>query len=138
MIPVVSKRKESNDHTPVRSTGMFTLQDGVAVCKLFEDICPFYGYHVALTGGTLYGNGGRKDIDVVFYRIRQVIKPDWHNMVEAFNAQLGFTLVQDFGFCKKLKCGDIVVDALFPEDWVGEYPLDSIQVGDIVDGRVET
>ena len=48
----------------------------VTLCRLIETFAPQYGCHVALTGGCLYKNGDRKDIDVLFYRIRQVEKID--------------------------------------------------------------
>lgn len=39
---------------------------------MVEQICVDFGYHVALTGGCLYKQGDRKDIDILFYRVRQV------------------------------------------------------------------
>jgi hypothetical protein len=42
---------------PSRKT--WTLDDAVAMCCAVEQVCPPFGCHVALTGGTLYKDGGR-------------------------------------------------------------------------------
>ncbi len=119
-----------NKYTPPTSTGTYVLADGVSICKLIEPIAEQYGWHVALTGGTLYGEGGRKDIDIVFYRIRQVTDPQFVEMCNHFKNRLhGIDLVlkEDFGFCKKFVLGEVIpIDALFPEDWVGTYGLDHL------------
>src|SRR3546814_15766415 len=47
----------------------WTLDDAVALCRKIEKIAPEYGAHVALTGGTLYKDGPRKDVDLLFYQI---------------------------------------------------------------------
>lgn len=120
----------NNDYTPLDATGEYYLADGVAICKMVEPVCAKHGFHVALTGGTLYGEGGRKDIDIVFYRIREVAQPD----VEAMNLDLNFKchmkMTENFGFCKKYIIGGVIpVDALFPEDWTGGYDsLDHMKV----------
>jgi hypothetical protein len=51
---------------------MWTQAQALDLCRKIEAICPHYGCHVALTGGTLYKDGARKDCDILFYRIRQV------------------------------------------------------------------
>lgn len=37
------------------------------ICTAIYDISTFYLYYPALTGGTLYKTGSRKDLDIVFY-----------------------------------------------------------------------
>lgn len=48
---------------------VLTLEGAVSLCKIIKDICPLYGMHVALTGGVLYKDGPRKDLDLLFYPI---------------------------------------------------------------------
>ena len=121
-----------NEYTPPFPTGDFTLEDGVALCKEIEPIVEVHGFHVALTGGTLYGEGGRKDIDLVFYRIRQCKNPDLVELNKALEAGLDMVLEEDYGFCKKYSIhGCIPLDVLFPEDWMGEYPaIQAVAEGD--------
>ena len=59
----------------------------VALCREIEKIAPNFGCHVALTGGCLYKDGARKDIDILFYRIRQVEKIDHEGLKQALQAQ---------------------------------------------------
>src|SRR3546814_21088535 len=61
----------------------WTLEDAVALCRKIEKIAPEYGAHVALTGGTLYKDGPRKDVDPIFYRIRQVKEIDRPRLIRA-------------------------------------------------------
>ena len=58
-----------NDYLESRT---WDLVSAVDLCKQVESIAPDYGCHVALTGGCLYKEGPRKDLDLLFYRIRQV------------------------------------------------------------------
>ena len=118
----------NNNYTPRTPTGTYNLDDAVLICKMIEPVCCKYGFHIALTGGTLYGEGGRKDIDVVFYRIRQVAEPD----VQGMNRELALKdmiLLKDYGFCKKyMLAGVVPIDALFPENWIGGYGLEHLTV----------
>jgi hypothetical protein len=43
--------------------------DAVELCRAVEAIIPPFGYHIALTGGVLYKDGPRKDVDILFYPI---------------------------------------------------------------------
>lgn len=60
----------------------WTLTEAVELCTKIEEYCPSYGCHVALTGGTLYKSGPRKDCDILFYPIRPDPEIDfdglWH------------------------------------------------------------
>ena len=79
--------------------------EAIDLCRRIETVCPLAGCHVALTGGTLYKEGPRKDLDILFYRIRQEkqIKMDilW-NLLEALNIKKS----SGFGWCYKAKFGD--------------------------------
>lgn len=124
-----------NGYTPDYRTGNFLLGDGVYICTKIERICPEFGFHVALTGGCLYGVEGRKDIDIVFYRIRQVRLPDTEGLLKALAKDMDIQLISDHGFVKKLNMGGTIpIDAMFPEDVYGDYPVDAIQKGELIDG----
>jgi hypothetical protein len=99
----------------------WTQAEAIAMCILLEAVCPAYGCHVALTGGTLYKQGPRKDADVLFYRIRQIetiqMEPMW-----AALAAVGFEMKKGFGWCYKATYQGKSVDCFFPEEEEGEYP----------------
>ena len=61
----------------------WNLKEGVELCRQIEEICPQYGCHVALTGGTLYKDGERKDLDLLIYRIRQCESIDYSGLYAA-------------------------------------------------------
>lgn len=93
---------------------MWTQAEAIKLCRLLEDAVPAYGAHVALTGGCLYKDGPRKDIDVLFYRIRQwpQIRMDvmWTEL-----AMRGFVKKSGFGWCYKAEYMGKKVDCFFPE-----------------------
>jgi hypothetical protein len=88
----------------------------IQLCKEIEAIAPKYGAHVALTGGCLYKEGARKDVDIMFYRIRQVAKIDRENLFIELT-KLGLFVVRGFDWCYKAKYMpfDANVDLFFPE-----------------------
>lgn len=99
---------------------VWTLEEAVALCRQVEAICPEFGCHVALTGGTPYKDGLRKDADLLFYRIRQVDEIDLDGLFEAL-ADIGLTRLRGFGWCIKAEHNGRAVDCFFP-DFDGEYP----------------
>lgn len=101
--------------------GGWSLTDAVALCKKIEAVCPPFGCHVALTGGALYKDGPRKDLDILFYRVRQIDQIDEAGLFDAL-AQIGLVKVGGFGWCHKAKYGERNVDCFFPEE-DGEYPV---------------
>lgn len=96
------------------------LMDSVRVCVLLESIAPSFGCHIALTGGTLYKPGERKDMDILFYRIRQVREIDMEGLSNAM-VELGFTKPSGFGWCYKTQFNGYNIDMFFPEEQGGEY-----------------
>lgn len=75
--------------------------------------------HIALTGGALYKDGSRKDMDFIVYRVRQFEKLDKERFL-SYARSVGLKELTDFGFC--VKChytaddGKLYsVDLLFPE-----------------------
>lgn len=101
---------------------MWTHEEAVELCRKIEAVCPEHGCHVALTGGTLYKDGGRKDCDILFYRIRQSPEIDMEGLVDAL-ADIGVEFSSGFGWCVKFTYEGKKIDAFFPEE-DGEYPTD--------------
>jgi hypothetical protein len=95
----------------------WTLEEALPLFKAVEEICPLYGYHVALTGGVLYKDGPRKDLDMLFYAIRQDFPKDPDILLAALR-EFGFTLGTKHGWVTKSLWKGMPVDLFFPE-WVG-------------------
>jgi len=98
----------------------WTQEDAVSLCRKIEEVCPAFGCHVALTGGCLYKDGSRKDLDILFYRIRQVEEIDADGLWEAL-AKLDVIFDRGFGWCCKATYMGRPIDCFFPEEQ-GEYP----------------
>jgi hypothetical protein len=103
--------------------GRWTLAEAVEVCRAVEAVCPPFGCHVALTGGTLYKDGARKDLDLLFYRIRQAPEINMDGLWAALES-VGITQLRGFGWCYKAEFGGKPIDCFFPEDQDGEYVTD--------------
>lgn len=97
----------------------WSLKEAVALCRLLESFAPNYGAHVALTGGCLYRDGLRKDVDILVYRIRQVEHIDWTGFF-AECAKHNIHKIQDYGWCKKAVVNSKNID-FFDADDDGEY-----------------
>lgn len=78
----------------------WTQAEGIELCRKIEAICPAFGCHVALTGGLLYKDGERKDLDLVFYRIRQVDNIEKEKLFKALE-KLDVIQESGFGWCHK-------------------------------------
>lgn len=101
----------------------WTQAEAIKLCREIEQICPQYGCHVALTGGTLYKDGERKDADILFYRIRQVDEIDVDGLFSALET-IGVERASGFGWCIKATHHGRNVDCFFPEE-EGDYPTGS-------------
>lgn len=115
--------KETNEMTFVvcsQNTYLWTQSEAIKLCTKIESICPQFGCHVALTGGALYKTGYRKDLDILFYRIRQVKQIDMDGLWIALE-RIGIKKKSGFGWCYKAKYGIKSVDCFFPEEESGEY-----------------
>ena len=99
----------------------WTLEHALRVVCDIESFCPVFGFHVALTGGVLYKDGPRKDLDLLFYRIRQVAEPDFDGLIRALS-QRGCHVMNRFGWMAKAHMGDYRLDLFFPECDIGGYP----------------
>lgn len=102
----------------------WTREQALAVCCFIEAVAPDFGCHVALTGGLLYKSGTRKDLDLLFYRIRQAEKIDIAGL---------FAELSKFGIERKTDRDQFVIkarylgrkiDCLFPEFEDGLYERD--------------
>lgn len=100
----------------------WTQKDAVALARAVEAICPAFGCHVALTGGTLYKDGKRKDCDLLFYRIRQTPNIDGEGLWKALAEEVGLVKLKGFGWCYKAKYHGKPVDCFFPEAYDGTDP----------------
>lgn len=107
---------------------MWTTSLAHEVCVQIESLAPAFGCHVALTGGCLYKGGERKDLDILFYRIRQVDKIDVAGLFDALRS-IGMTRNTDHdGWCIKATYlpahtdVSLSVDCFFPEAATGSYP----------------
>ena len=101
----------------------WSLEEAVQLCGLIEVIAPHYGCHVALTGGTLYKKGRRKDVDIMFYNVRQVDELDMPGLKKALTEQLHIEWGPEFGWVHKAMYNRKPVDFFFPE----AYPSSSKQ-----------
>lgn len=99
----------------------WTQSEAIELCVLLESICPRFGCHVALTGGALYKDGNRKDVDILFYRIRQVKEIDVKGLMSAISS-IGVEPGSDFGWCYKAIYRGKQIDFFFPERAGDEYP----------------
>ena len=92
----------------------WTQAQAIKLCTEIEAICPKFGCHVALTGGTLYAVGERKDADILFYRIRQVDEIDVDGLMAALE-KIGVQPGADYGWCYKATYQTRAIDFFFPE-----------------------
>jgi len=108
----------------------WNLEQAVELVIKIEGICPNLGCHVALTGGVLYKGGERKDLDILFYRIRQVEKIDHEGLFAALK-EIGVEKYSGFGWCHKAAFGMKEIDIFFPEEVDGDYKNKAIQLQDL-------
>jgi hypothetical protein len=105
---------------------LWTQAQAIRLCAEIEAVCPPFGCHVALTGGTLYKVGPRKDADILFYRIRHLPEVDIDGLFKALK-RIGVIKVKSYGWCVKATFEGKPIDCLFPDD-DGEYPVEDEDV----------
>src|SRR6266478_7361451 len=93
----------------------WSQQEAIDLCRRIEEFAPLYDCHVALTGGCLYKSGPRRDVDIMFYNIRQA--PDGTNQQGLLDelAKNGFKIGKRFGWVVKAIYAGKPVDLFFPE-----------------------
>lgn len=89
--------------------------EAITFCRVLETFSPKYGAHISLTGGCLYRDGPRKDLDILVYRIRQAESIDWHGFFNECKTY-GIELIHDYGWCKKATWKGKDIDIFDPED----------------------
>ncbi|MCP4342903.1 MAG: hypothetical protein GY799_29475 [Desulfobulbaceae bacterium] len=104
------------------------------LAMLIEDIASKYDVHVALTGGQLYKDGPRKDIDFVLYHssrkcMAEYVEADNLKAIEDIFLSLyaeGFSNFRNFGRVTKCTYNGVAIDFLYPEyQHQGEYNPDN-------------
>lgn len=102
---------------------MATLTDGVDFCREVNEELESQGLkgHVALSGGCLYKDGDRKDIDIIIYRPGSTDKAPIDQR-ELFNIWLKLRCmpIRFFGRVTKMKWQGHHIDVIQPE-YDGEY-----------------
>lgn len=87
---------------------------GIELCKKLYEVMQGAGIYPALTGGCLYKDGNRKDIDVLLYRNRQQSTFEIEDL-EFLLKRAGLTDFNHYGFVTKAKWNGITVDLFNPE-----------------------
>lgn len=92
----------------------FNLYSAVDLCREIEKFAPLHGYHVALTGGCLYKDGDRKDVDIMLYKVRQGV-PNKLELLKAIATMPGMTKPVGRRWLYKAEYRGKKVDFLFPD-----------------------
>lgn len=107
----------------------WTQRQAIDLCIQLEAFAPQYGCHVALTGGCLYKDGPRKDVDVILYRIRQVERIELAGFIMRACADLGVMRTELHGWVTKLHLADgRCIDLFDPTCDDGVYPVDEPKI----------
>jgi hypothetical protein len=98
----------------------WTRAQAHALAYQIEGIAPRFGAHVALTGGCLYngeanGNSERKDVDILFYRIRHWKEIDEPGLLAALTLHLDIAIGPRYGWVQKARWFGKNIDLFFPE-----------------------
>lgn len=98
-----------------------TQEDGIELCRLIHKALIDEHLYPALTGGLLYKDGPRKDIDIVIYRNRQKLNSfDLMDYYSDFK-KIGVELKQSYGFVTKAEWKGFSIDLFNPESDSGFY-----------------
>ena len=84
----------------------WTQREALDLVKKIEGFAPNYGYHVGLTGGVLYKDGDRKDIDVIFYPHNDPKNvPDEQGLIDALLCNMGIVVNEEkyYGWLRKAR-----------------------------------
>jgi hypothetical protein len=93
---------------------MNNIDNGQELCKiLYKNLGG--NFFPALTGGVLYKEGERKDIDIVIYRHRQNTASFEMVEIESKLTASGLTDLKYFGFVTKAKWNGENIDLFNPE-----------------------
>jgi hypothetical protein len=94
---------------------MWTAIQALEFLKKVEEFAPQYGYHVGLTGGVLYKDGPRKDLDMIIYPHNDPKNvPDDKGFEDALLNNLGIIIeAKHYGWLKKAKYGFCSIDMFY-------------------------
>lgn len=89
--------------------------EAIALCREIEKVAPLANAHVALTGGCLYKKGERKDLDILFYRIRQATRIELDALWQELQ-DIGIAFKSGSRWCMKATYFGRSIDCFFPEE----------------------
>ena len=92
-----------------------TKEMAIELCKLLYQKLEPLGFYPSLTGGLLYKEGNRKDIDILIYRNRQKVESFETIDIESHLNSVGVEITGYFGFVTKAKWKGLVIDLFNPE-----------------------
>jgi len=102
---------------------MSNLETAIELCtKLYKEL-KHLGVFPALTGGTLYKEGNRKDIDIIIYAKEENTCNLGSDNLAYYLARTGITEIKDFGMVMKAKYNDQYIDLIQPQ-FEGKYPVE--------------
>jgi hypothetical protein len=99
----------------MRTTNQWTREQAIMLCVHLEEIAALCDGHVALTGGTLYKMGPRKDLDILIYPVRGKVF-DWKMffVLARKKFDIHHNPVHDYGWCKKAQVNGKFIDFFDP------------------------
>lgn len=108
------------------SVGNVSQEAAIEICKEIYPKLSEAGFYPALTGGSLYKEGLRKDVDIIIYRNRQAAPQFEMTDIKDLLIELGFTDLEFFGFVTKSQYKGVSVDIFNPESTAGgDYHYES-------------
>lgn len=116
------------------------LSNAIRICTVLYKLLEPYHVFPALTGGTLYKQGIRKDLDIILYKgssggelygrtLLNINKPLFNKIPKELSEILsghGFTDLTDYGRVIKCKYEGTYIDLIMPEAPEGVYPEDFV------------
>lgn len=95
-----------SDRVELKCKPRWTQEEAIELCKGLRWHAQANGGFVALTGGTLYSDGPRKDVDILIYRSADEAEFNWDGFFSDIDLALGIKRGADHGWCKKAKTSD--------------------------------
>ncbi len=102
------------------TVGSVSQETAIEICKEIYPKLSEEGFYPALTGGSLYKEGLRKDVDIIIYRNRQAVSQFEMTDIKDLLIELGFTDLEFFGFVTKSQYRGVSVDIFNPESAGGD------------------
>lgn len=102
-----------NELIQPRAIGDNQLEDAIILCTLLYEHLRGIGIYPALTGGCLYKQGNRKDIDIVLYMDNSNLRE--LEDIEGKLKAVGLENFKHFGYVTKCLWNGYTVDILLPQ-----------------------